>query len=195
VSAAPAPTLASVEVTPMRRRHLRSVLRIEARTQPGGWSVGLFLGELARPEGRSYLVARIAGQVVGFGGMLFIADEGHLATLSVDPDHQRSGIATRLLSVLCRQAIAEGAGSLTLEVRAGNTGAQALYRAFGLAPTGVRREYYKDTAEDALVMWAHDVAGAAYDQRLRRLEARYASSTLLRGADAPGSALLDVVAP
>ncbi len=168
-----------VVLTPMRRRHLRAVLRIEGRSQASGWSLGLFLGELARPEGRSYLVAKVGSQVVGFAGMLFIGEDGHVSTISVDPAWRRRGIATRLMAALSREAIARGATAMTLEVRAGGTGAQALYRAFGFAPAGVRRNYYKETGEDALVMWAHDVDTPAYDERLRALEAPTAATTRL----------------
>jgi len=178
-----------VVITPMRRRHLRAVLRIETRSQPRGWSLGLFLGELARPEGRSYLVAKVAGQVVGFAGMLFIGDEGHLATISVDPDWRGNGVAARLTAVLCRKAIEGGATALTLEVRAGNTAAQALYRRFGFAPAGVRRAYYKDSGEDALVMWAYDVDGPDYAARLRAIEAPLAASTELDGLTVAGCEL------
>ena len=92
----------------MRRRHLRGVLRIENQTQARGWSLGLFLGELARPEDRCYLVAKVGSQVVGFGGMLFIGTDGHVTTLSVDPAWRRLGIATRLLATLCREAHRRG---------------------------------------------------------------------------------------
>jgi len=184
----------TVVVSPMRRRHLRAVLRIEARSQPRGWSLGLFLGELARPEGRSYVVAKVEGQVVGFAGMLFIGDEGHVATISVDPAWRRLGVAARLMAVLCRQAIDGGATAMTLEVRAGNSGAQALYRAFGFAPAGVRRAYYKDDGEDAIVMWAHDVDGPAYAERLQALEAPLAASTRLDGVSAPATVLADPAA-
>ena len=92
----------------MRRRHLRAVLRIESQTQARGWSLGLFLGELARPDGRCYLVAKVGSQVVGFGGMLFVGTDGHVTTLSVDPAWRRQGIATRLLAALCREAVDRG---------------------------------------------------------------------------------------
>jgi ribosomal-protein-alanine N-acetyltransferase len=163
--------VAPLVLTPMRRRHLRAVLRIEHQTQSPGWSLGLFLGEVARPEGRQYLVAKVGAQVVGYGGMLFIGDEGHVTTLSVDPAWQRRGIATRLLVELCREGIDRGITAVTLEVRAQNPAAQALYRGFGFAPAGVRRNYYADTGEDALVMWAHDVDQPEYAERLDRLEA------------------------
>ena len=175
--------LVDVVVTPMRRRHLRAVLRIEHLTQSPGWSLGLFLGEVARPEGRRYLVAKVGPQVVGYGGMLFIAGEGHVTTLSVDPAWQRHGIATRLLSTLCREAVARGVTDATLEVRAQNPAAQALYRGFGFAPTGVRRGYYADTGEDALIMWAHDIDQPDFAARMERLEGQARCRAEVRGVD------------
>ena len=85
------------------------------------------------------------------------------------------------MAVLCRQAIERGATALTLEVRAGNTAAQSLYRRFGFAPAGVRREYYKDSGEDALVMWAYDVDAPAYAERLAAIEAPLAATTQVEG--------------
>ncbi len=177
----PAP---EVLITPMRRRHLRGVLRIESQTQVRGWSLGLFLGELARPEDRCYLVAKAGTQVVGFGGMLFIGTDGHVTTLSVDPAWRRLGIATRVLTALCREAVDVGITAVTLEVRAHNLEAQALYRAFGFAPAGVRRNYYAETGEDAMVMWVHEVDQADYGRRLDALESRAACAARVEGLDA-----------
>ena len=88
------------------------------------------------------------------------ADDGHVTTLAVDPRWQRHQIGTRLLLVLAREAIAREARSLTLEVRLSNRPAQELYRRFGFAPVGVRKNYYAETNEDALVMWAHEATSA-----------------------------------
>ena len=159
----------TITVSPMRRRHLPDVLAIEAQVYPRPWSSRLFENELER-SGRVYLVARIGAQVVGYSGVLMIADDGHVATIAVDPAWQRRGIARCLLAELVRQAMVLGANQLTLEVRASNRGAQELYRSFGFAPAGARKAYYADNGEDALVMWAHDVRTDDYERRLRALE-------------------------
>lgn len=168
-----------VEVTPelevtisaMRRRHLRSVLRIEAKVYPRPWTLGLFLSELAIRQSRVYIVARVAGAVVGYGGLMVIADDGHVATLAVDPRWQQHKVATRLLLILVRTAIERGCRALTLEVRVSNTAAQELYRRFGFVPAGIRKGYYPENNEDALVMWAHDVDLDEYRCRLDSIEA------------------------
>jgi ribosomal-protein-alanine N-acetyltransferase len=177
----PAPSPLHVVITPMRRRHLRSVSRIEQTTSGRPWSLGLFMGELAMPESREYLVARVGSQVVGYAGMMLVVDEGHITTISVDPAWQRRGIGRRMLLQLARRGIERGVRQLTLEVRVGNTGAQALYQAFGFAPAGVRKAYYVENSEDALVMWSHDVDLPAYRERLAAIDAELLGSTTIEG--------------
>ena len=162
---------ADVTVEAMRRRHLRGVLRIEGRTSTTPWSLGLFVAELGRGDQRVYLVARQAGRVIGFAGALLVAGEAHVTTIAVDPDHQGRSVASRLLLALIRRAGELGAGAVTLEVRASNEAALALYRRFGFVPEGVRKGYYSKPLEDALVLWARDTADADYAHRLATIEA------------------------
>jgi [ribosomal protein S18]-alanine N-acetyltransferase len=165
-------TSAPLRIEPLRRRHIPAVTRIERMVSANPWSAELFRGELALPEAtRYYRVARRGGRLVGFGGLMFVLDEAHVTTLSVHPDHQGQRIGTRLLAVLVREARARGTKALTLEVRAGNEPAQALYRRFGFAPAGIRKGYYAELGEDALIMWAHDVDADAYGHRLAEIEA------------------------
>jgi [ribosomal protein S18]-alanine N-acetyltransferase len=174
------PTGPPIVITPMRRRHLRAVLAIEERTSTTPWSLGLFLAEARRQE-RVYLVARSGHRVVGFAGLLFALTDGHVTTVAVDPDLQGGRIGTRLMLVLLRRAIERGAEAVTLEVRASNQPAQALYRRFGFAPAGVRKGYYRDPVEDALVLWAHDIHTPGYAERLAAIEAGLPSPLVAEG--------------
>lgn len=167
-----------VHVVPMRRRHLRSVLRIEARVYPRPWSLSLFLSELALRTSRYYLVARVDGVVVGYAGLMFTGDDAHVTTIAVDPSWHRAKVATRLLLALAREAMARGARNLTLEVRVSNVAAQKLYEAFGFLPAGVRKNYYVETNEDALVMWAEHIGEPAFLARLARIEAAVPGTTV-----------------
>jgi len=137
----PAQELA-VQLVPMRRRHLRSVLRIEAQVYPRPWSLALFMSELGLRATRSYVVARVDGVVVGYAGLMLSMDDAHITTIAVDPAWHRQKIATRLLLHLAREVQRRGARNLTLEVRVSNHGAQALYRSFGFHPAGIRKNYY-----------------------------------------------------
>lgn len=166
----------AVRVVPMRRRQLRSVARIEEECYPRPWSATLFLSELAQRKSRRYTVATIGPMVVGYCGLMLVGDEGHVTTLTVDPAWQHRGIGTVLLLDLARAALSRGAKHLTLEVRASNAPAQVLYRRFGFAPAGIRRNYYAETGEDAIVMWAHDIDSETYAQRLDSIEARLRST-------------------
>ena len=161
-----------IELTPMRRRHLRSVLRIEALVYPRPWSMTLFLQEIARRRDRFYLVARAGAEVVGYGGVMTVGAEAHVTTIAVDPDHQRRKIGTRILIALIETSIDRGAKAVSLEVRKSNFGAQRLYEKFGFRPVGIRKGYYIETGEDAIVMWAEEVDRRSYSQLLdaRRLE-------------------------
>jgi len=167
-----------VYVLPMRRRHLRSVLRIEALVYPRPWSHSLFLSELALRGSRAYFVARVGRDVVGYAGLMLSGDDAHITTIAVDPTHQRHKIGTRLLLVLAREALARGAHNMTLEVRLSNHSAQDLYRRFGFGPVGVRKNYYQETNEDALVMWVHETDTSDYAALLAALERGIPGETL-----------------
>jgi [ribosomal protein S18]-alanine N-acetyltransferase len=170
-----------VRIAPMRRRHLRGVLRIEQQVYPRPWTFGLFLGEISQRTSRVYLVARVGSEVVGYAGMFRAVDDGHITTIAVDPAWQRHGIASRMLLALARAAVERGCRNLTLEVRMSNSGAQALYQRFGFVPAGVRKGYYPETGEDALVMWANDVDTETYAARLREIESGVPGRTVVDG--------------
>jgi ribosomal-protein-alanine N-acetyltransferase len=166
-----------VTITPLRRRHLRSVLKIEARVYPRPWSLGLFMSELALKTTRAYLAAKVGTEVVGYAGLMITGSDGHVTTVAVDPTWHRNGIGTRLMLGLSDAAVARGCTGLTLEVRVSNTGAQEMYRRFGFAPAGIRKNYYTETNEDAIVMWAHDIDLAEHRHRLDGIAAAINGTT------------------
>jgi [ribosomal protein S18]-alanine N-acetyltransferase len=170
-----------VRISPMRRRHLRGVLRIEQQVYPRPWTFGLFLSEIGQRATRLYLVAKVGSDVVGYAGLFRAVDDGHITTVAVDPAWHRHGIATRMLLALARGAAQRGCANLTLEVRMSNSGAQALYQRFGFVPAGVRKGYYPETGEDALVMWANDVDSPAYAARLTAIERGVRGHTVIDG--------------
>lgn len=176
----PVESALQVEVVAMRRRHLRGVLRIEQQAYPRPWSMSLFLSELALRSSRAYFVARIGREVVGYAGLMMVLEDGHITTVAVEPLRRRLGVAKRLVLAVCREAIERGAEALTLEVRLSNSGAQELYRQFGFRPVGVRKGYYQETGEDALVMWAHDVREPEYAALLDALERQVPGTTFER---------------
>lgn len=142
-----------VVIDPMRVRDLSEILKIERLSFTTPWSRGAFLSELLENDRAYYLVARSGERPVGYIGVWIIAGEGHITNVAVHPDFRRSGVGTRLLTAIGDLAREKGATRLTLEVRRSNAGAQRLYVALGFESAGIRRAYYRDNNEDAIIMW------------------------------------------
>ena len=158
-----------LEIDKMRRRHLRGVMSIERQAYARPWSPNLLVAEMTEPHNRNYLVARIDRDVVGYAGLICYGDEAHITNIAVDPMLQGHGIASRLLHEEILAAIQMGGQAISLEVRVTNWRAQRLYARFGFHPVGIRRNYYAELHEDALIMWTDDVGSEAYRQRLETL--------------------------
>ena len=159
-----------VVIETMRRKHVATIMPIERRSYPRPWSTNVFASELelARRGERTYLVARLGAEVIGYAGAMYALEDAHVTNIAVAPEHRRSGVATRLLAELTWIAIERGCTAQTLEVRVSNTAAQEMYRTFGFVPAGVRQRYYENV-EDAIVMWCTDIAGESHAARLREL--------------------------
>jgi ribosomal-protein-alanine N-acetyltransferase len=136
---------------------LVEILEIERDSFPTPWSPGLFRCEVANSISRMLVgkTAQMQGRaVVGYLVFWRVADEIHLHNIAVRRDLRKCGIASELLSKMIRDSRPEGARFVTLEVRRSNLPAQKLYESFGFSVKGVRRGYYTDTGEDALIMSA-----------------------------------------
>ncbi|HEX6117253.1 MAG TPA: ribosomal protein S18-alanine N-acetyltransferase [Solirubrobacterales bacterium] len=139
-----------IEVRRLVYSDLPSVLAIERRSFPTPWSLAMFVLELSKPSG----ICLAASGPDGLAGYLVCsryADVWHLMNVAVVPERRRVRIATTLITELLERA---GAGArYTLEVRASNDAAIAMYEGFGFRPAGTRPRYYHDNGEDALIMW------------------------------------------
>jgi [ribosomal protein S18]-alanine N-acetyltransferase len=145
-----APPAAAVEIRRLTYADLPQVVAIERRAFTTPWSLAMFVLELSKPSGVC-LAADVEGELVGYLVCSRYDTVWHVMNIAVDPDRRRRGIATALL-----QALLEKVGRdapVTLEVRHSNTGAIALYERFGFRSAGVRRRYYADNGEDAVIMW------------------------------------------
>lgn len=145
-------------VRPMTLDDLAPVLDLEQAHQAKPWSEQVFRDEL-QAESRKYLVL-VDEMLLAFGGVMIVGDEAHVTNLFVDPARRRQGLGKFLMVHLVEAAIIAGARHLTLEVRAKNQAARSLYASLGMAPVGVRPQYYGD--DDALVMWVHDIDHPQY---------------------------------
>jgi ribosomal-protein-alanine N-acetyltransferase len=139
-------------IEPMAERHLCEVLRIERELFPAPWSEAMFQQEVEETWLSRSFVAMVDGTVVGYVVAWFLRGEVHILNLAVTPSHQRRGIARRLLAHIVELAQSTQSHLITLEVRVSNNPAKLLYVTMGFAPVGIRRRYYRDNNEDALVM-------------------------------------------
>jgi ribosomal-protein-alanine N-acetyltransferase len=117
------------------------------------WSEKSFEQEIKENPLAFYVVAETDGRIVGYAGLWFIEDEGHITNVSVHPEFRRRRIGEALISVLLAYTIKNGVLGHTLEVRVSNNAAISLYMKFGFESAGVRKGYYADNGEDAIIMW------------------------------------------
>lgn len=144
-----------VSVEPLKKEYIDGLLAVENLCFVTPWSRDTFIYELESNNLARYYVALIDDQVVGYGGMWSVVNEGHITNIAVHPLHRRKGLGQTLLNTLLLYAIRASLTDVTLEVRVSNVAARALYEHNGFAVEGRRKGYYSDNKEDALIMWRH----------------------------------------
>jgi [ribosomal protein S18]-alanine N-acetyltransferase len=148
----------TVEFRKLKLRDLGAIEDIERASYPTPWSRSMFAGELAKPS--SICLGAIDvddDRLVGYLIISRYVDAWHVMNLAVAHDYRRRGIATRLMERLFELTASDGRRGYTLEVRVSNEAAIKLYEALGFRARGIRRGYYTDNREDALIMWRDPV--------------------------------------
>jgi ribosomal-protein-alanine N-acetyltransferase len=148
----------TVEFRKLKLRDLGAIEDIERASYPTPWSRSMFAGELAKPS--SICLGAIDVEDDRLVGYLIISryvDAWHVMNLAVAHEYRRNGIATRLMQRLFELTASDGRRGYTLEVRVSNEAAIRLYEALGFRARGIRRGYYTDNREDALIMWRDPV--------------------------------------
>jgi ribosomal-protein-alanine N-acetyltransferase len=141
-----------IKLRPLQLRDLSAIEEIERSSYPTPWSRSMFAGELAKPSSIC-LGAFEETRLVGYLIVSRYVDAWHVMNVAVIPEERRHGIASALLRELFELTEGDDRRGYTLEVRVSNAGAIALYERLGFEPRGVRRGYYTDNREDALIMW------------------------------------------
>ncbi|KRT74250.1 MAG: SSU ribosomal protein S18P alanine acetyltransferase, ribosomal-protein-alanine N-acetyltransferase [Deltaproteobacteria bacterium CSP1-8] len=132
---------------------LDGVMAIEKESFPSPWSRALFEEEIGRGFSDAIVAVDVpGGSVAGYAICWTVGYESHLLNIAVRPDARNQGVGRSLLKECIRRGVRAGGRTITLEVRAGNEPALSLYRRDGFRFTGVRRGYYTDTGEDAIVL-------------------------------------------
>ena len=149
--------MTDITMRSMNEIDIDSVLTVEQQSFTLPWSRAGFVGEM-KNELAYYLVMVDRGTIIGYAGMWIIVDEAHVTNVAIMPEYRGQKNGEKLMSRLIDQAKERGAISMTLEVRASNMVAQGLYAKFGFVSRGIRRNYYSETQEDALIMWCDKLA-------------------------------------
>jgi len=146
----------------LEMRDLDAIERIERASYPTPWSRSMFASELAKPSSICLGAFDLETQeLVGYLVISRYVDAWHVMNVAVASDHRRRGIATTMMERLFEVTAGRGRRGYTLEVRVSNVGAVALYERLGFKPRGVRRGYYTDNREDALIMWKDPISEAS----------------------------------
>ena len=172
-------------IEPMRLEDLDDVQRIEGASFTTPWPENAYRSELMTNRLASYLVARVDGRIVAYGGMWLMVDEAHITTFAVHPGWRRQRIGERLLLAFLDLARERHAREATLEVRLSNVPARRLYEKYGFRPVGLRPRYYSDNNEDALIMTTDPMTDVAFRGRIARLRAEIDAAPPPDGPFAP----------
>lgn len=191
-------------VEPMRLRDIKEVMKIEYASFPSPWSARAYRYELLENDLSHYFVVRQRqmegiysgllakvrhslgaggqGPVLGYGGFWMMAGEAHISTIAVQPSWRRRGIGELLLVAMLDRAIELGAEIATLEVRVSNIAAQNLYHKYGFEQVGLRRRYYRDNDEDALIMSTERLTSFSFQSHFQQLK-QALRKKLMKGLD------------
>ena len=168
------PRSAAITIRPMRIDDIEYVSRLERRCYTLPWSSSAYVTEVGNSNAYYTVAALPDGTIAGYAGMWVIMDELHMTTIAVDPSVRGLKIGERLLLDTIREGIRRGAERATLEVRERNTVAHNLYVKYGFEDVAVRKNYYSDNGENAIIMWANDLVLAPYQAMLADYEERLA---------------------
>jgi|ADurb_Val_01_Slu_FD_contig_31_1732382_length_1108_multi_2_in_0_out_0_2 ribosomal-protein-alanine N-acetyltransferase len=163
-------TIPKIFVTRMRFDDIPAVMALDRECFATPWSENAYQTELSN-QCAEYYVAWSGGDLVGYAGIWFIIDEVHVTTLGVAARSRGQKIGERLLMRLLDAAKEHEAQRMTLEVRKSNRVARSLYAKYGFRDAAIRKAYYSDNNEDAVVMWVDDIWSPAYTELLSAREA------------------------
>jgi [ribosomal protein S18]-alanine N-acetyltransferase len=142
-------------VRQMQLADIPAVYTIETASFATPWTIDIFEREITENTFANYFVIENEGVIAGYCGMWLVIDEAQITNIAILPNYRGKKLGEKLFAHVMEQAILAGAYRLSLEVRVSNLPAQHLYRKFGLVPGGIRKNYYTDNQEDAIVMWVN----------------------------------------
>ncbi|MBS5793428.1 MAG: ribosomal protein S18-alanine N-acetyltransferase [Clostridiales bacterium] len=137
----------------MTTEHIKDVHKIEEDSFSIPWSEKAFYDELTKNKMAIYIVAKKDNEIIGYGGMWHVINEGHITNVAVKKEYRGKGVGSKIIGAFIDIAKEKEMIGITLEVRVSNDIAKNLYKKNGFIMEGIRKEYYEDNKEDAIIMW------------------------------------------
>ena len=148
----------TVKIKPMQKSDIDAVESIEQRAYgQHHWSKDSFMSELSNELAKYFSAFNENGELIAYAGCWQILEEAHITTLAVAPEYRRKSLGEAMLITLLKQCYKDMIKYITLEVRVSNKAAVSLYKKYGFKSLGVRKGYYQDNNEDALIMWTENI--------------------------------------
>jgi [ribosomal protein S18]-alanine N-acetyltransferase len=147
--------MAELTIRKMELKDISEVMAVELASFATPWQEEIFSQEITKNQHAHYYVLEINGKIIGYAGMWIVLDDAQITNIAILPGYRGNKLGEKLFRFVLQRAISMGITRLSLEVRTSNIVAQKLYRKFGLVPGGIRKNYYTDNNEDAIVMWVN----------------------------------------
>ncbi|AXI08052.1 ribosomal-protein-alanine N-acetyltransferase [Oceanobacillus zhaokaii] len=144
-----------VLIRKMEIKDVEHVVEVEKASFTAPWTTDIFYQEIVDNKFAHYFVIEANGQIVGYAGAWIVIDEAQITNIAIMPEFRGYKLGEMLFQYVIQAAMQIGVRHLSLEVRVSNIVAQSMYRKFGLVPGGIRKNYYTDNQEDAIVMWVN----------------------------------------
>lgn len=145
----------NVTIRKMTQHDISAVMEIDRKSFPAPWTREVYEQEIKNNDFAHYFVIETDGQIVGYVGLWIVFEDAQITNIAVLPEYRGNNIGKQLFSFAIIYALQKGAHYLSLEVRPSNEVAKNMYRSFGLKEAGIRKNYYPDNGEDAIVMWVN----------------------------------------
>lgn len=147
--------MAELVIRKMEAADIQGVMEVELSSFQSPWPEDIFYQEVVHNQHAHYFVMEVDKRIVGYAGLWIVIDDAQVTNIAVMPDFRGRNLGEKLFGFIAGQAVNLGVKRLSLEVRESNVVAQKMYRKFGLVPGGIRKSYYSDNQEDAIVMWVN----------------------------------------
>lgn len=146
-------TKTQISIRNMKITDLPQVMKIDSRSFPSPWTKEIYEQELLKNDFAHYFVIVHEDEIIGYVGLWIVFDDAQITNIAIAPEYRGKGIGEKLFAFALTYAFQRGAQKLSLEVRPSNHVAKNMYKKFGLKKGGIRKNYYPDNGEDAIVMW------------------------------------------